>query len=181
MASSRSSAGAAEEGRGRSRWRTPRWPGCGTGARSARSSKDLQRRKGIGPSWTALKSIRASRPDGAPLYMILDNLSAHKNWRILRRAARNKVGCCTPTNASWANPIEAHFGPLRQFTLANSNHPNHTVQTRELHRCPRCATRTPAIPMSWPPSCANAPASAARRASAGADDQLPPQREVATR
>jgi hypothetical protein len=28
-----------------------------------------------------------------------------------------------------ANPIEAHFGPLRQFTIANSNHPNHTVQT----------------------------------------------------
>jgi hypothetical protein len=31
--------------------------------------------------------------------------------------------CFTPTYASWANPIEAHFGPLRQFTLANSNHP----------------------------------------------------------
>ncbi|MEV6227959.1 IS630 family transposase [Saccharopolyspora shandongensis] len=87
-------------------------------------------RKGIGPSWAALKSIRAARPDGAPIYVILDNLSAHKNWRILRWAARNKVELCfTPTNASWANPIEAHFGPLRQFTLANSNHPNHTVQT----------------------------------------------------
>ncbi|MFE6023985.1 transposase, partial [Streptomyces sp. NPDC056441] len=80
-------------------------------------------------------SIRAARPDGAPIYVILDNLSAHKNWRILGWAARNKVRLCfTPTNASWANPIEAHFGPLRQFTLANSNHPNHTVQTRELHR-----------------------------------------------
>jgi hypothetical protein len=32
-----------------------------------------------------------------------------------------------------ADPIEAHFGPLRQFTLANSNHPNHTAQTRALH------------------------------------------------
>ncbi|MDQ0905162.1 hypothetical protein QFZ22_001147 [Streptomyces canus] len=38
-----------------------------------------------------------------------------------------------PTYASWANPIEAHFGPLRQFTIANSHHPNHTVQTRALH------------------------------------------------
>jgi transposase len=26
-----------------------------------------------------------------------------------------------------------HFGPLRQFTLANSQHSNHTVQTRALH------------------------------------------------
>ncbi|MET9246886.1 hypothetical protein ABZX61_39050, partial [Nonomuraea sp. NPDC003709] len=34
-------------------------------------------------------------------------------------------------------PDEAHFGPLRQFTIANSNHPNHTVQTRALHACLR--------------------------------------------
>jgi hypothetical protein len=55
-----------------------------------------------------------------------------------RWAAKNKVELCfTPTYASWANPIEAHFGPLRQCTLANSNHPNHTVQTRALHACLR--------------------------------------------
>jgi hypothetical protein len=41
--------------------------------------------------------------------------------------------CFTPTYASWANPIEAHFGPLRQFTIANSDHRNHTVRTRALH------------------------------------------------
>ncbi|MEU6325609.1 IS630 family transposase, partial [Streptomyces sp. NPDC047009] len=35
--------------------------------------------------------------------------------------------------ASWANPLEAHFGPLRQFTVATSNHRNHTTQTRALH------------------------------------------------
>jgi hypothetical protein len=40
--------------------------------------------------------------------------------------------CYTPTNASWANPIEAQFGPLRMFTMANSNHPNHTVLARKL-------------------------------------------------
>lgn len=51
-----------------------------------------------------------------------------------RWAAKNKVELCiTPTYASWANPIEPHFGPLRQFTLANSNHPNHTVHPRALH------------------------------------------------
>jgi hypothetical protein len=79
--------------------------------------------------------VRAARPGGAPIYVIWDNLSAHKNTRILRWAARSEVKLCvTPTNASWANPIEAHFGPLRQFTLANYRHPNHTVQKRELHR-----------------------------------------------
>ncbi|MGW1711408.1 helix-turn-helix domain-containing protein [Streptomyces sp. NPDC002206] len=29
--------------------------------------------------------------------------------------------------------VEAHFGPLRQFTIANSHHRNHSVQTRALH------------------------------------------------
>jgi hypothetical protein len=49
-------------------------------------------------------------------------------------AKKHKVELCfTPTYASWANPIEARFGPLRQFTIANSNYPNHTVQTRALH------------------------------------------------
>ncbi|MET9130791.1 IS630 family transposase [Streptomyces antibioticus] len=73
-------------------------------------------------------------PDGAPIYVILDNLSAHKGADIRLCAKNNKVELCfTPTYASWANPIEAHFGPLRQFTIANSHHPHHTVQTRALH------------------------------------------------
>ncbi|CAL9329839.1 hypothetical protein SUDANB58_00046 [Streptomyces sp. enrichment culture] len=97
-----------------------------------------RRRKDITPSWAALKSIRGARPDRAPIYVILDSLSAHRNVRILRWAAQNKVEpCFTPTNASWANPIEARLGPLRQFTLANLNHPNHTVETCQLHRYPR--------------------------------------------
>src|SRR5690349_24393761 len=48
-------------------------------------------------------------------------------------AARNKVALCfTPTYASWANPIEAQFGPLRTFVMGASNHPNHTVLARKL-------------------------------------------------
>ncbi|MFD4829155.1 IS630 family transposase [Streptomyces uncialis] len=94
-----------------------------------------RRRKGAANTLAALRSIRAARPDGAPIYVIMDNLSAHKGTKIRHWVRKNKVELCfTPTNASWANPVEAHFGPLRQFTLANSNHPNHTVQTRELHR-----------------------------------------------
>ena len=47
--------------------------------------------------------------------------------------ANNVELCFTPTYSSWANPIEAHFGPLREFVLNNSNHPNHVVLTRRLH------------------------------------------------
>jgi DDE superfamily endonuclease len=74
-------------------------------------------------SLAALKSIRAKRPDGAPIYVILDNLSAHKGATIRQWALRNKVELCfTPTYASWVNPIEAHFGPLRTFVIAGSDH-----------------------------------------------------------
>lgn len=66
--------------------------------------------------------------------MILDNLSAHKGKTIRRWAQANKVELCfTQTYSSWANPIEAHFGPLREFVLNNSNHPNHVMLTRRLH------------------------------------------------
>ena len=82
----------------------------------------------------AFRSIRARRRDGARIYIILDNLSAHKGPTIRRWAANNNVELChTPTYSSWANPIEAHFGPLREFVLNNSDHPNHTVLTRRLH------------------------------------------------
>jgi transposase len=91
------------------------------------------RRKGGGNTLKALKSIRAARPDGAPIYIILDNLSANKTPPIRNWAARNKVELCfTPTSASWANPIEAQFGPLRNFVMGASDHPNHTVLARKL-------------------------------------------------
>jgi transposase len=81
-------------------------------------------RKGAGHTLAALKSIRAARPDGAPIYVILDNLSANKTPPIRTWAAKHKVRLCfTPANASWANPIEAQFGPLRTFVMGSSDHP----------------------------------------------------------
>jgi transposase len=89
-----------------------------------------RRRKGGDHTLAVLKSIRAARPDGAPIHVIMDNLSrlpAIRAW-----AARNKVELCfAPTNASWANPIEAQFESLRTFLMGASNHPNHTVLARE--------------------------------------------------
>jgi DDE superfamily endonuclease len=64
------------------------------------------------------KSIRAAGPDGAPIYIILDNLSAHRGETIRRWAAGNEVELCfTPTCSSWANPIEPRLGPLRTFVV----------------------------------------------------------------
>jgi transposase len=94
----------------------------------------IRARKGGDHSLAALKSIRAARPDGAKIYVIMDNLSANKTPAIRTWAKKNKVELClTPTYASWANPIEAQFGPLRTFVMGNSNHPNHTVLAHRLH------------------------------------------------
>ena len=91
-------------------------------------------RKGIDNSLAAIRSCRAARPDGERIYVILDNLSAHKGRKIRDWCAAHNVELCfTPTYSSWANPVECHFGPLRDFVLNNSDHPNHTVLTRRLH------------------------------------------------
>jgi transposase len=93
----------------------------------------VREHKGAGNTLAALRSIRAARPDGEPVYVIMDNLSAHKGPKIRAWAARHAVELdFTPTYASWANPIEPHFGPLRSFVLGGSDHPNHVVLTRAL-------------------------------------------------
>jgi transposase len=90
-------------------------------------------RKGGDHTLGALKSIRAIRPSGYRLYVIMDNLSANKTPAIRAWAHKNNVELCfTPTSASWANPIEAQFGPVRTFTMGGSDHPNHTVLARKL-------------------------------------------------
>jgi transposase len=92
-----------------------------------------RQRKGGDHTLAALQSIRAARPGGYRLFVIMDNLSANKTPAIRAWAEKANVELCfTPTTASWANPIEAQFGPLRTFVMGNSDHPNHTVLARRL-------------------------------------------------
>jgi len=93
----------------------------------------MRERKGGDHTLAALKSIRAARPDGYRLFVILDNLSANKTPAIRRWAERANVELCfTPVSASWANPIEAQFGPVRTFVTGGSDYPSHTVLARKL-------------------------------------------------
>jgi transposase len=63
----------------------------------------------------------------------LDNLNHHKNRGVRDWCDDNGVELVfTPTYASWANPIEAHFGPLRQFVIANSDHADHPALARAI-------------------------------------------------
>ncbi len=125
-------------------------------------------RKGADHTLAALKSIRASEPAGYRLYVILDNLSADKTPAIRRWAGRAGGELCfTSVSASWANPVEAQFGPVRTFVTGGPDHPDHTVMARGCRTTCAGATPTPAAPMCSPPSAANGPASAANANGAG--------------
>ena len=90
-------------------------------------------RKGGDHTLAALKPIQARQPGGYRLFVILDNLSANKTPAIRRWAAAANVELCfTPTNASWANPIEAQYGPIRTFVMGASDHPSHAVLARKI-------------------------------------------------
>ncbi len=91
-----------------------------------------RQRKGGDHTLAALQSIRAARPGGYRLFVILDNPSANKTPAIRRWAARANVELCfMPTNASWANPIEAQFGPAQRLRPALTYAvPHFAVQAR---------------------------------------------------
>ena len=103
------------------------WAGrCGSGGSGCGGSftSAASRSSGPGP---------AARPDGYRLFVIMDNLTANKTPAIRRWARRENVELCfTPTNASWANPIEAQFGPVRTFVMGGSDHRNHPALARKL-------------------------------------------------
>jgi DDE superfamily endonuclease len=72
-----------------------------------------------------LRFVRAHYPRGGLIYPINDNLSTH--WTESARAtarALNITMAATPTNASEYNPIEAHFGELKDLGLTASDYPS---------------------------------------------------------
>jgi transposase len=89
--------------------------------------------KGSAATLRAIQSIRAHLDDGEWIHVILDNLNHHLNRGVREWCDANRVELVfTPTYASWANPIEAHFGPLRQFVIATSDHADHPALARAI-------------------------------------------------
>ncbi|MCL6446043.1 MAG: transposase [Alicyclobacillus sp.] len=73
-----------------------------------------------------LKVLRRRYHRSERLYIVLDNFSPHKHERVRNWAGRNNVELVyTPTQASWLNRIECHFGPVRKFVLNGSDYENH--------------------------------------------------------
>jgi hypothetical protein len=89
-------------------------------------------RKGGDHTLAALKSIRGPARQLPPLRDRRQPVGEQDS--AIRACAQNANVelCFTPTSASWANPIEAQFGPLRTFVMGGSDHPGHTVLARRL-------------------------------------------------
>ncbi len=76
-----------------------------------------------------LKWVRRRYPRSQRLHIVMDNYGTHASAAVAAWAATHNVRLYfTPTNASWLNRIECHFGSLKKFALNNSDHRSHAEQ-----------------------------------------------------
>lgn len=68
-----------------------------------------------------LKTIR--RRYQGPVWLVLDNLSAHRTKEVFAWAKHNDVHFCfTPTNTSWLNRIECQFTGFKKAVLTHCDY-----------------------------------------------------------
>lgn len=98
-------------------------------------SGKFYKRKRLIELFDAFQRLRKCYPNKR-LFVILDNLRrTHDHPRFL--ALLNKLRIepvWTPTNASWLNVIEPHFGVMGRFVLAGSDDTEHVQRRRRVYR-----------------------------------------------
>jgi len=77
-----------------------------------------------GSDWVRfLRYVRSWYPSGSPIFLIMDNLSAHLTPEAVREADRLWIRPVPiPTNSSHLNPIETHFRSIRQIALTGTDY-----------------------------------------------------------
>jgi transposase len=91
-----------------------------------------------------LRWLRAKYPDGERIYVIADNLATHHNKKVKQWAQQNGIEFTfTPTNASWLNPIEAHFGGISEFVIKGSDYHSKTELRWEIQKYLRWRNANP--------------------------------------
>lgn len=82
-----------------------------------------------------LKRMRRRYPSEQRIHLILDNFSPHGTREVRQWCRENNVHMVwTPTNASWLNPIECQFTPVKEFVIRNSYYDDHHELRRALDR-----------------------------------------------
>jgi hypothetical protein len=102
----------------------------------------FRRRKRVVEVSEAFRRLRACYPRRV-LFVIMDNLrNVHDHpafVALLRRLYIHTV--YTPTEASWLNAIEAHFGVTKRATLTGSDDVDHVPRRRRIYRYLRYRNR----------------------------------------
>lgn len=95
----------------------------------------FQKRKRLPELFDAFQRLRACYPR-KKLFVILDNLhNLHDNPKFLALLKRLRIHpVFTPTQASWLNLIEAHFGVMKRFVLADTDDMTHAERRRRIYR-----------------------------------------------
>lgn len=95
----------------------------------------FRRRKRVREVSEAFRRLRTCYPRRR-LFVIMDNLrNVHDHPTFLALLRRLRIQpVWTPTEASWLNLIEAQFGVLRRFTVANTDDPDHATRRRRVYR-----------------------------------------------
>jgi len=103
----------------------------------------FQQRKRIREVADAFRRLRACYPRRR-LFVIIDGLhQVHDHPRFLALCKKLRITLVfTPTEASWMNPIETHFGVLGRATYAGSDDPTHAARRARVHRYLRLRHRT---------------------------------------
>ena len=91
-------------------------------------------RRGVEDVSEAFRALRRCYPRKR-LYVVLDNLhNVHDHPKFLALLKKLHIHpAWTPTEASWLNLIEAQFGVLKKFTLANTDDPNHESRQNRVY------------------------------------------------
>jgi transposase len=101
--------------------------------RTGRLWGHVRKRKRAREFLVFLKAIR--RQYRGVIWIVMDNLSAHKTPDILRWARRNNVRFqFTPTDASWLNRIECQFTHLKKNVLSHCDYDSFDQMRTALHR-----------------------------------------------
>lgn len=81
-----------------------------------------------------LNYIRKRYPKEERLYIVMDNFSPHLHPKVQQWGKKNNIRFVfTPTNASWLNRIECHFGALRKFVFHDTNYQSHDELRKAIH------------------------------------------------
>ncbi len=124
--------------------------------------------KGADHTLSALKTIRRARPDGAPIYVIMDNLSANKTPAIRPGPPATRSSCASRRPArpgrTRSRPSSGRYACSRWPTPTTRTTPSWPAKCRNIYAG---ATPTPATRTYSPRNAANAPESAANDNNAG--------------